>query len=121
MSVEAPETIWAYPSNVASWKMAYGSDREILGASVYVRADKLEELAAENKRLTKSLDENWVQHQRVVKAEAALAEKDKKIARLEHIVARYGDRSRMSFAPSELQQDIDDAFAARNAGGNDAK
>jgi len=49
MSVEAPQTIWAYPSNVASWKMAYSSDREILGAAVYVRADKLEELAADAK------------------------------------------------------------------------
>jgi len=90
MSVEAPERIWAYPSNVASWKVAYGSDREILGASVYVRADKLEELAAENERLRN--DVGAVMRKgfqrcaeislRAEKAEAALAEKDKELAAL---------------------------------------
>lgn len=109
-------------------------------------ADKLEELAAENERLTKSLDANWVQHQRVVKAEAALAEAKRENEALRELI-RWAHNTLIEINPSNYDHDevcrLNDAsvevilgiaptlgethgytkdwWEARNAGGKDAE
>jgi len=112
MSVEAPERIWAYPSNVASWQTAYASDREILGASVYVRADKLEELAAAL-RVAQGNTDAAIEDYNEVKA--ALAEKDREIAELKR------RQKELEVELSGVRRSYFAERALRNAGGKNGE
>lgn len=91
---------------------------------------ELATLRADNERLVRERDEarwerdisqkcfqdvtksslDWME--RAIAAEAERYTLLAQVERLREIVVRYGDRMRMSYAPTHLQQDIDEAFAA---------
>ncbi len=130
---EAPERVWlTHP-----WQMSLVSKKRTVE---YVRADKLEELAAEV-TLTATQRDKWieaamVQQRKRGKAEAALAEKDKEIAALrealEPFALEYEARARLAPGPdidhwpiggsALTYKHIRIAYeASRNAGGKDAE
>lgn len=120
MSVDAPERIWASTRSQFSVGRAYAvepSKKDIKSLTEYVRADKLEELAAEVAHLRKLEIDTYQAWKKtnaglVAKAEAALAEKDKEIEALnkkfETLKQAY-DRERRR--PVQI--------LGSNAGGND--
>lgn len=89
---------------------------------------ELATLRSDNERLGRERDEALAEIERMTPQfvayeylespagrEIAEAERDTLLAqvgRLREIIARYGDRMRMSYAPAHLQQDIDEAFTA---------
>lgn len=54
----------------------------------------------------------YVRYSDYTALEAKLVERVKEVSRLQQALVRYGDRTRMAWAPSDLQQTIDDALSA---------
>lgn len=71
----------------AAWECRVVSEK----ATAVIHAREIAAKEAEIAMLEKSLDENWVTHQRVVAAETALADRDAEIGRLRQFAARLID------------------------------
>lgn len=90
MSIDAPERVYISGSEYRNLREKRINQPHLTDPVEYVRADKLEELAAENEH-NDYMKDKW--RERASSAEAALAEKNKEIVALRGLVELYMEGS----------------------------
>lgn len=113
--VEAPEKIWAYPSNVTGWRNAYAGDLAIRSSTEYTRSDiterQIEELRADVKFFREQFDDQVKSRE---EAEADKARLSEALAEAEDVLIAI-DHS--GYSQSDVLATIRAALSGSGAGG----